>query len=47
MLLIDLARTSAAVAAESARLAKIAHLAELLGRVGPDEAEMAIAYLGC
>ncbi|GAA1006842.1 DNA ligase B [Acrocarpospora pleiomorpha] len=45
MLLIDLARTSAAVAAESARLAKIRHLAELLGRVGPDEAEIAIAYL--
>ncbi|WP_405394326.1 ATP-dependent DNA ligase [Microbispora hainanensis] len=45
MLLIDLARTSAAVAADSARLAKIRHLAELLGRVGPDEAEIAIAYL--
>ncbi|MFF3667657.1 ATP-dependent DNA ligase [Microtetraspora malaysiensis] len=45
MLLIDLARTSAAVAADSSRLAKIAHLAELLGRVGPDEAEIAISYL--
>lgn len=45
MLLIDLARTSAAVAAGSARLAKTAHLAELLGRVEPDEAEIAIAYL--
>ncbi|GIH90407.1 ATP-dependent DNA ligase [Planobispora siamensis] len=45
MLLIDLARTSAAVAADSARLAKIGHLAELLGRVKPDEAEIAIAYL--
>ncbi|MBO3749143.1 ATP-dependent DNA ligase [Streptosporangiaceae bacterium NEAU-GS5] len=45
MLLIDLARTSAAVAGESARLAKIRHLAELLGRVGPGEAEIAIAYL--
>ncbi|GLK12133.1 ATP-dependent DNA ligase [Streptosporangium carneum] len=45
MLLIDLARTSAAVAADSARLAKIRHLAELLGRVEPDEAEIAIAYL--
>ncbi|MFI6507985.1 ATP-dependent DNA ligase [Streptosporangium sp. NPDC050855] len=45
MLLIDLARTSAAVTAGSARLAKIAHLAELLGRVEPDEAEIAIAYL--
>ncbi|GIH70174.1 ATP-dependent DNA ligase [Sphaerimonospora thailandensis] len=45
MLLIDLARTSAAVAADRARTAKIGHLAELLGRVGPDEAEIAIAYL--
>jgi DNA ligase-1 len=45
VLLIDLARTSAAVAADPARLAKIRHLAELLGRVGPDEAEIAIAYL--
>ncbi|MEW9529892.1 ATP-dependent DNA ligase [Microbispora sp. NPDC049125] len=45
MLLIDLARTSAAVASDPARLAKIRHLAELLGRVGPDEAEIAIAYL--
>ncbi|MFS1301539.1 ATP-dependent DNA ligase [Streptosporangium longisporum] len=45
MLLIDLARTSTAVTAGSARLAKIAHLAELLGRVEPDEAEIAIAYL--
>ncbi|MFF5208216.1 ATP-dependent DNA ligase [Streptosporangium sp. NPDC000396] len=45
MLLIDLARTSAAVAADSARLAKIGHLAELLSRVEPDEAEIAIAYL--
>lgn len=45
VLLIDLARTSAAVTASSARLAKTAHLAELLGRVEPDEAEIAIAYL--
>ncbi|WP_189165265.1 ATP-dependent DNA ligase [Sphaerisporangium melleum] len=45
MLLIDLARTSAAVAASPARLAKIGHLAELLSRVEPDEAEIAIAYL--
>ncbi|SNS54016.1 DNA ligase-1 [Streptosporangium subroseum] len=45
VLLIDLARTSAAVTASSARLAKIVHLAELLGRVEPDEAEIAIAYL--
>ncbi|MFC7649232.1 hypothetical protein ACFQX6_59080 [Streptosporangium lutulentum] len=43
--MIDLARTSAAVAASSARLAKITHLAELLGRIEPDEAEIAIAYL--
>ncbi|WP_248958857.1 ATP-dependent DNA ligase [Sphaerisporangium perillae] len=45
MLLIDLARTSVAVAADSARLAKIGHLAELLGRVEPGEAEIAVAYL--
>ncbi|GHE41668.1 DNA ligase B [Streptosporangium violaceochromogenes] len=45
MLLIDLARTSTAVAADSARLAKIRHLAESLTRVEPDEAEIAIAYL--
>jgi DNA ligase-1 len=45
VLLIDLARTSAAVAAEPARLAKIRHLADMLSRVGPDEAVIAIAYL--
>ncbi|MER7130645.1 ATP-dependent DNA ligase [Streptosporangium saharense] len=45
MLLIDLVRTSAAVTANSARLVKIRHLAELLGRVDPGEAEIAIAYL--
>ncbi len=45
VLLIDLARTSAAVAADSARLAKIRHLAELLSRVQPEEAEIAVAYL--
>ncbi|WP_250563137.1 ATP-dependent DNA ligase [Sphaerisporangium fuscum] len=45
VLLIDLARTSAAIAADSARLAKIRHLAELLSRVEPGEAEIAIAYL--
>ena len=45
MLLIDLARTSTAVAADSARLAKIRQLAELLGRVEAAEAEIAIAYL--
>ncbi|MGV9326502.1 ATP-dependent DNA ligase [Streptosporangium sandarakinum] len=45
VLLIELARTSAAVAATPARLAKIAQLAELLGRTEPGEAEIAIAYL--
>jgi DNA ligase-1 len=45
VLLIDLARTSAAVAADSARLAKIRHLAESLSRVEPGEAEIAVAYL--
>ncbi|MEU1735764.1 ATP-dependent DNA ligase [Streptosporangium sp. NPDC020145] len=45
MLLIDLVRTSAAVSADPARLAKIRHLAEFLGRTGPGEAEIAIAYL--
>ncbi|MEV0588743.1 ATP-dependent DNA ligase [Nonomuraea sp. NPDC050310] len=45
MLLIDVVRVSEAVARTSARLGKIGHLAELLGRVGPDEAEIAISYL--
>lgn len=45
MLLIDVVRVSEAVARTSARLGKIGHLAELLGRVGADEAEIAIAYL--
>lgn len=45
VLLIELARTSAAVAATPARLAKIAQLAELLGRTEPGEAEIAISYL--
>ncbi|SEU45541.1 ATP-dependent DNA ligase [Nonomuraea wenchangensis] len=45
MLLIDVVRVSEAVTRTSARLGKIAHLAELLGRVGPDEAEIAISYL--
>ncbi|MBB4702097.1 ATP-dependent DNA ligase [Sphaerisporangium siamense] len=45
VLLIDLARTSSAVAADPARLVKIRHLSELLSRVGPDEAEIAVAYL--
>ncbi len=45
MLLIDVARVSEAVTRTSARLGKIGHLAELLGRVGADEAEIAISYL--
>ncbi|MFC7715552.1 hypothetical protein [Nonomuraea recticatena] len=45
MLLIDVVRVSEAVSRTSARLGKIGHLAELLGRVGADEAEIAIAYL--
>ncbi|MEU8248795.1 ATP-dependent DNA ligase [Nonomuraea sp. NPDC048916] len=45
MLLIDVVRVSEAVTRASARLGKIGHLAELLGRVGAGEAEIAIAYL--
>ncbi|TDC86848.1 ATP-dependent DNA ligase [Nonomuraea deserti] len=45
MLLIDVVRVSEAVTRTSARLGKIGHLAELLGRVGPDEAGIAISYL--
>ncbi len=45
VLLIDVVRVSEAVARTPARLGKIGHLAELLGRVGPGEAEIAIAYL--
>jgi DNA ligase-1 len=45
VLLIDVVRVSESVARTSARLGKIAHLAELLGRVGPEEAEIAISYL--
>ncbi|MGP3929598.1 ATP-dependent DNA ligase [Nonomuraea sp. KM88] len=45
MLLIDVVRVSEAVTRTSARLGKIGHLAELLGRVGPGEAEIAISYL--
>jgi DNA ligase 1 len=45
VLLIDVVRVSEAVTRTSARLGKVGHLAELLGRVGPDEAEIAIAYL--
>ncbi|MGN9785537.1 ATP-dependent DNA ligase [Nonomuraea sp. ZG12] len=45
MLLIDVVRVSEAVTRTSARLGKVGHLAELLGRVGAGEAEIAIAYL--
>ncbi|MFD0471572.1 hypothetical protein ACFQ0B_27125 [Nonomuraea thailandensis] len=45
MLLIDVVRVSEAVTRTSARLGKVGHLAELLGRVGPEEAEIAISYL--
>ncbi len=45
VLLIDVVRVSEAVTRTSARLGKIGHLAELLGRVGADEAEIAISYL--
>ncbi len=45
MLLADLAATSTAVAATSARGAKIAALAEALGHAQPDEAAAAIAFL--
>ncbi|HZY29332.1 MAG TPA: ATP-dependent DNA ligase [Jiangellaceae bacterium] len=45
MLLDDVAQTSAAVAATSARLAKTALLAECLGRAGPDDVPVAVAYL--
>ncbi|WP_157246411.1 ATP-dependent DNA ligase [Nonomuraea typhae] len=45
MLLIDVVRVSEAVTRTSARLGKVGHLAELLGRVGPDEARIAISYL--
>jgi len=45
VLLIDVVRVSEAVTRTSARLGKVGHLAELLGRVGTDEAEIAISYL--
>ncbi|MGW0805136.1 ATP-dependent DNA ligase [Nonomuraea sp. NPDC002799] len=45
MLLIDVVRVSEAVTRTSARLGKVGHLAELLGRVSPAEAEIAISYL--
>lgn len=45
MLLIEVVRVSEAVTRTSARLGKVGHLAELLGRVNPTEAEIAISYL--
>lgn len=45
MLLIDVVRVSEAVTRTSARLGKVGHLAELLARVAPPEAEIAISYL--
>src|SRR5437762_1405152 len=45
MLLKSLVETSSQVAATSGRLAKIKLLADLLKQAGPDEVELAIAYL--
>ena len=45
MLLADVARISAEVAAASSRLAKIALLADLLRKARPDEARIAVSYL--
>jgi DNA ligase-1 len=45
VLLDDIARTSAEVAATSSRLAKIARLADCLGRASADEVEVAVSYL--
>ncbi|MBW1602009.1 ATP-dependent DNA ligase [Streptomyces sp. JJ66] len=45
MLLADLARTSRAVAATSARSAKVAHLAGLFRAAEPAEAPVAVTYL--
>lgn len=46
MLLAELVATSAAVAATRSRKAKVAALAELLGRVEPAELEVVVSYLG-
>lgn len=46
MLLADLVATSAAVAATRSRKAKVVALAELLDRVGTDELEVVVSYLG-
>src|SRR5918994_3969775 len=45
MRLIDLVEASAAVARTASRLEKVAILADLLGRLGPDEVSLAIAFL--
>jgi DNA ligase-1 len=45
MLLTELVEASAAVAATSARSAKIGQIAALLGRVPPDEVTVAVAFL--
>src|SRR5262245_28603217 len=45
MLLEQLVRTSHTVTGTSSRLAKIGHIADLLREAGPDEIEVAIAYL--
>jgi len=45
MLLDEIAKTSADVAATSARLAKVARLAECLGHAGREEVAVAVAYL--
>jgi DNA ligase 1 len=45
VLLEQVARTSAEVAATSSRLAKIARLADCLGQASPDEVAVAVAYL--
>ncbi|WP_313406165.1 hypothetical protein [Aeromicrobium sp.] len=46
MLLAELVATSAEVAATRSRKAKVGLLAELLRRVGPDELEVVVSYLG-
>jgi DNA ligase-1 len=45
VLLDEIARTSADVAATSSRLAKVTRLAESLGHASPDEVPIAVAYL--
>ncbi|HUF82772.1 MAG TPA: hypothetical protein VMN03_16670, partial [Burkholderiales bacterium] len=45
-LLAEVVRTSTQVAGESSRLAKIRSIADCLRRLEPEEADIAIAYLG-